>query len=668
MIESAHGQTIDFTWTSEGTFNGSPISGTVLTTFSSSDPLDLTQFYATYTGQGGATRVWGPFEITAGNGDQLLGNFEIVGSGPIHQGVNLGAGAFMFTGGTGQFAGATGEGTLDAKITLATFPTSFGDVEHQWRGTLMLVPTTVPGDYNQNGTVDAADYVVWRKTRGQTGAGLAADGDRSGTIDQADYDVWRANFGAAAMTAASLASGSHQVPEPSTFVIATVAIACLTVSAMQRRPVLRPFPDGLGFMRPTHVLLASVIVANGSLAYGQGQILNRVLQHDGLTRRYTVYVPPSYTGDTARPLVLSLHGGTSNALQQMSLSGMNAVADAHDFLVVYPDATGSPAFWNDQVGPSSADDVGFISSLLDELESDYHVDSSRIYSTGLSNGGAMSYYLGNQLSHRVAAIASVAGPNNLLTASRPLPILHMHGTADPIAPINGGAIPGTPIVLPAVAELIEAWRESNHCVGEPIMTQLPDSNTQDGSTVKLIHYEDCECYLTSTGEERTAEVLYYMIEGGGHSWPGHGTAIFGPVNRDIDASTEIWNFFSRHTLPAAMPEAPGDYNQNGAVDAADYVVWRHTSGQTGAGLAADGDRSGMVDDADYGVWRANFGAGGGAAGAASVITTSILAAVPEPTSAVLLVVGAAMRIRDRRRFANRGGSHRLGKQFVLGAL
>jgi polyhydroxybutyrate depolymerase len=329
---------------------------------------------------------------------------------------------------------------------------------------------------------------------------------------------------------------------------------------------------------------------------------------------------------------LNLHGGTSNALQQMSLTGMNEVANTGDFLVVYPDGTGSPAFWNDQLSPSSADDIGFISTLLDQLEADYHVDSSRIYAMGLSNGGSMSYNLGSQLSHRLAAVASVAGPNNLLTAPRPLPILHMHGTADPVAPINGGAIPVTPIVLPAVAELIDAWRESNHCVGEPIMTQLPDLNTQDSSTVIRIHYEDCECYGTSTGEERSAEVLYYMIEGGGHGWPGHGAAIFGPVNRDIDASTEIWNFFGRHTLPAAMPEPlAGDYNQDGSVDAADYVVWRKNDG-TPAGYAA---------------WRANFGATAATgahvaeslpdSGAAVSARLPYVSGVPEPSTFVATV-------------------------------
>ena len=122
-------------------------------------------------------------------------------------------------------------------------------------------------------------------------------------------------------------------------------------------------------------------------------------------------------------------------------------------------------------------------------------------------------------------------------------------------PLPGGEYFSTFRVL-AIDDVIDDWRESNGCVGEPVITQLPDLNTQDSSTVKLIHYEDCECYLTAAGDEHSAEVLYYMIEGGGHTWPG-GTlpALFGPTNRDINASAEIWNFFSRHELPVVpVPE------------------------------------------------------------------------------------------------------------------
>ncbi|MEX2141771.1 MAG: PHB depolymerase family esterase [Pirellulales bacterium] len=325
--------------------------------------------------------------------------------------------------------------------------------------------------------------------------------------------------------------------------------------------LLRRLAIGCTFL---HFALTLVIWASCSTAYGQGQVLNKTLQHDGRARSYTLYIPPSYTGSEAWPLVFDLHGASGNASWQMSNAGMNAAANTGNFLVAYPNATVAPGYgfslWNDgSLFPNGPDDVDFISTMIDELESSYHIDSSRVYATGLSNGGAMSYYLASQLPNRFAAIAAVGAPRPANpTAPRPFPVLHVHGTADSFVPIAGGfmniPLPGgqyfSTFRVPAINDVIDDWRESNGSVGEPVVTQLPDLNTQDSSTVTLIRYEDGERYLTAAGDERSAEVLYYKIEGGGHTWPGGGmAALFGPTNRDINASAEIWNFFSRHELP-----------------------------------------------------------------------------------------------------------------------
>ena len=182
-----------------------------------------------------------------------------------------------------------------------------------------------------------------------------------------------------------------------------------------------------------------------------------------------------------------------------------------------------------------------------------------------------------------------------------------------------------------MADVIDAWRDSNNSVGDPIITQLPNLNTGDGSTVTMIQYIDGDHYETSSGDNRPAEVLFYRIEGGGHTWPSgmNHPAFLGNVNRDINASEEIWKFFSRHELPATIPEpVPGDFNQNGSVDAADYVVWRHGLGTT-------------YTQTDYDVWRAHFGqtAGSGAAGYALRASAEPLSAdVPEPQATVLIAL------------------------------
>ena len=399
-------------------------------------------------------------------------------------------------------------------------------------------------------------------------------------------------------------------------------------------------------MTSVRLALLLLIWASCSTAYGQGQVLNRTLLHDGLTRRYTLYVPPSYTGEATWPLVLNLHGLGGSAAVLRSTSGMNAVADAGHFLVAYPDATVNPQValsqWNEgSTFPNGPDDVGFIDALLDELESGYRINPSKVYAAGFSGGGMMSYYLGEQMSDRLAAIASVSGQHIANpTAPRSLPVSHMHGTADSSLPIGGGFANVPPplisFMFPPVTDVIDAWRDSNNCVGEPSITQLPDLNTQDGSTVEMIQYQDCDCYLTSSEEERPAEVLFYRIEGGGHTWPGGGSQPpqNGTVNRDINASEEIWKFFSRHELPAAFPELPGDFNEDATVDAADYVVWRSGSGTT-------------YTQADYDVWRANFGQTIGSGG--TLPSADSLPAVPEPSTALVVFVGSlALAARCRR--------------------
>jgi hypothetical protein len=239
---SADGQTTPFTWNTQGTFRGTFFSATAEATFTSSGPFNLGQSHVQLTGQPASATDWrllGNFEITAANGDRLLGNYDTTG---MRNGFFF-TGPFRFTGGTGRFFGATGQGTIDNIVTMyepLPAPSVAGTVETEWRGTITLVPATVPGDYNQNGTVDAADYVMWRKNDGT----------------QAGYDVWRANFGATAAVGAASGAASTDlvgarpprlgeptaaVPEPSALAVSTLAIPYLAAWAIRRRRVQCPF-------------------------------------------------------------------------------------------------------------------------------------------------------------------------------------------------------------------------------------------------------------------------------------------------------------------------------------------------------------------------------------------------------------------------------------------
>ena len=143
------------------------------------------------------------------------------------------------------------------------------------------------------------------------------------------------------------------------------------------------------------------------------QTINESITHGGLQRDYIIHIPSSYNVNTPIPLVFCFHGYGSNASTNMSYTNFNYISDTAGFIVVYPQGTllQGTTHWN--VGgwttASTIDDVGFTASLLDSISNAYTIDDTRVYSTGMSNGGYMSFLLACQLSNRIAAIASVTG-------------------------------------------------------------------------------------------------------------------------------------------------------------------------------------------------------------------------------------------------------------------
>lgn len=273
----------------------------------------------------------------------------------------------------------------------------------------------------------------------------------------------------------------------------------------------------------------------------------------GESREAIVHVPSSYDGQQPIPLVLCFHGSASNARQQMRYSGLNAKADEAGFIVVYPYGTGRvSAFrsWNagnccGYAQRKDIDELAFVKTLLDELESRANIDARRIYATGISNGGMLSYHLASEMSDRIAAIASVAGPMGYesCSPSRPVPILHFHGTTDTIVNIDGG--PGNQRVANtefySLAHTISSWVDANGCDAAPVMTEMPDAS-DDGMRVERDTY--------GNGREG-AEIVLYRIIGGGHTWPGRQflTSVLGPSTMDISANDIIWDFFVKHPMP-----------------------------------------------------------------------------------------------------------------------
>lgn len=273
---------------------------------------------------------------------------------------------------------------------------------------------------------------------------------------------------------------------------------------------------------------------------GFAQTINYSISFGGGTRTALVYLPPNYHSTASFPLVFNLHGYTSNAQQQLIYSQMNTVADAHDFIVVYPNGLNNS--WNSGFTlpyQSGVDDVGFISALIDSLDEDYSINLNRVYACGMSNGGYQSYRLACDLSQRITAIASVTGLMSTITKlncnpARTVPVMQIHGTSDAIVPIGGST--GSE----SAEATLNYWKQQNGCANTPVVISVPNISTSDNSTAKKRVYEPCN---------NGTDIWYYEIVNGGHTWPGAmDITAYGNTNKDFNASEAIWEFFSRFTL------------------------------------------------------------------------------------------------------------------------
>jgi polyhydroxybutyrate depolymerase len=272
----------------------------------------------------------------------------------------------------------------------------------------------------------------------------------------------------------------------------------------------------------------------------------------GLGRTYYIHVPPDFDQSEKLPLILAFHGGGGKATMMHRVSKLTTAADVHSFIVVYPD--GLEKHWSDQramTGFNRAGDLGFISTLLDELEKDYDIDVKRVYATGISNGGFFSQDLAIAFPERIAAVASVAASVsvpvfNKVKPPHSVPILFILGEDDPIVPFRGGDVKlgserrGSVV---SAAESIEFWRQANHCTNVGAEIVLPQSYPPDGTEVTM------QCF---SGARDRNEVVLYTIRKGGHTWPSGwqylGESFIGKTSRAINANEEIWNFFRRHQL------------------------------------------------------------------------------------------------------------------------
>ena len=266
--------------------------------------------------------------------------------------------------------------------------------------------------------------------------------------------------------------------------------------------------------------------------------LDKTLMHDGETREFAVYVPSSYDGSENVPLLFNFHGGSGDIASQIAVSDMRAMADTANFIVVYPQALPDPnddgaTLWTHKE-PTTVDDIYFVEAMIDDLATEYAIDQNRVYACGYSNGGEFSFELACRLSHRIAAVGVVARSMyietyNECSPSHPMGIVTIHGSEDEY---EGITFLGTTYYI-ALDDVNAYWSNYNNTDTTPIVTELPNLNSNDGSTV--------EHYVWQNGDG-CVSIEHFKVIGGGHDWPGS----WG--NLDIDASVEIWKYVSQYDI------------------------------------------------------------------------------------------------------------------------
>lgn len=268
-------------------------------------------------------------------------------------------------------------------------------------------------------------------------------------------------------------------------------------------------------------------------------LTRRTLTVGGREREFFIHIPATCNGKPS-PVVFALHGGASSTGIAMHLKAdFTKLGEQHGYVTVYPSGVngwniGSHDAYSVRRRTSDADDIGFFRAMFDTLIAEGIADPNRMYVTGGSNGGVMTQFLACHLADRIAGAGVVvatlprAAERDWPKPSRPVPILIMLGTEDPMKPWDGNAD------QMSAEETVAFWRRQNGCLGEPRKRDLPNRDPNNGCRVRAQRWEG------------QAPVVFYTMEGHGHGWPmqrGRDETGTGPKTRDIAAPEEFWEFF-----------------------------------------------------------------------------------------------------------------------------
>jgi len=282
-------------------------------------------------------------------------------------------------------------------------------------------------------------------------------------------------------------------------------------------------------------------------AFAQPQQKNEHILVDGISRQFVTYIP-SIISSAKLPIIISLHGRLGTGRGQMGFADFRALAQKDKFIIVCP--SGINRSWNDgrptPAQEKGINDVKFIDHLITYIINTYNGDSTRVYLTGMSNGGFMSSRLACELNYRIAAIAVVGASMAEYVSYHPtkaMPVMYIQGTKDPLVPFEGGEIKSSAGgAVYGHEAILKLWAAIDRCSSTPVTTNIPD-NANDGTSIVREEYSN-----PKTG----VKVIGYTITNGGHTWPDGSQYLpkflVGTVSHNMNACEVIWNFFKGYKL------------------------------------------------------------------------------------------------------------------------
>ncbi len=256
----------------------------------------------------------------------------------------------------------------------------------------------------------------------------------------------------------------------------------------------------------------------------------QIIIHNEQTREYVLYIPESYDGNSAVPVIINFHGFGGNATDFMNETNMRALADKEGFIIIYPQGSclNGSSHWNPSLpggdNKSTADDYGFIDVLINEIAANYNINQKRIYACGYSNGGMFAYGLAQNKSNLIAAIGSVSGAMIETTPNptRPIPLINIHGTNDDVLPYEGSND------YSSIESTLNYWINFNETERPPTI----DRNASNGLTI--------EKYTYGNGKNNVS-IEHYKVINGEHVW-------FNINYEGANTGKLIWDFVSRYDI------------------------------------------------------------------------------------------------------------------------